>query len=248
VFTFIVDHKLSVVEVVLGLMRWSKVLGSYPRETHYFYSVFLVFLLVGPVPLKKLERTSVQIFFWSNHETGLVFKTMLKPKMMLDFLGIFEFHKELYLQIPLTDIIKVYLYSKYMKDIITNKRKYILKLLILCLLIILLKKKMSEKRGDPQIPTIFSSIKNNYVKYALYDFGARVSVEPFSLCKKLDLDMLIPTEVSLQMAGKSTTTPLSICENASVMIANVQYMLNPTSSKNTKICNTCCLVALQKNA
>jgi hypothetical protein len=84
------------------------------------------------------------------------------------------------------------------------------------------KGKLPEKRGDPGIPTIPCSIKNNYVKYALCDLGAGVSVMPFSLYKKLDLDKLAPTEVSLQMADKSTAIPIGICENVPVMIANVQ--------------------------
>jgi hypothetical protein len=46
--------------------------------------------------------------------------------------------------------------------------------------------KMPEKRGDPGIPTIPCTINNNYVKYALCDLGARVSVMPFSLYYKLN--------------------------------------------------------------
>jgi hypothetical protein len=43
---------------------------------------------------------------------------------------------------------------------------------------------------------------------------------PFSLYKKLNLDKLVPTKVSLQMADKSTS--ISICENVFVMVANVK--------------------------
>jgi hypothetical protein len=45
---------------------------------------------------------------------------------------------------------------------------------------------------------------------------------PFSLYKKLNLDKLVPTEVSLQMADKSTAIPIGICEDVPVMIANLQ--------------------------
>jgi hypothetical protein len=41
-------------------------------------------------------------------------------------------------------------------------------------------------------------------KYALYDLGARVNVMPFSLYNKLNLDKLVSTKVSLQMADKCT--------------------------------------------
>ena len=59
-----------------------------------------------------------------------------------------------------------------------------------------------KKLGEPRIPTIPCSIKRNYVKTALCDLGASVSVMPFSLYKRLDLNKLTPTEISLQMADK----------------------------------------------
>ena len=67
-----------------------------------------------------------------------------------------------------------------------------------------------KKLGDLGIPTIPCSIKRNYVKTALCDLGAGVSVMHFSLSKRLDLNKLTPTEISLQMADKSTTIPIGI--------------------------------------
>ena len=64
--------------------------------------------------------------------------------------------------------------------------------------------KAPKKLGDPGIPTIPCSIKNNYVKTALCDLGAGVSVMPFSLYKRLDLDKLIPTDISLQKIGRAS--------------------------------------------
>src|ERR1044071_3571363 len=43
---------------------------------------------------------------------------------------------------------------------------------------------------------------------------------PFSLYKRLCLEKLIPTDISLQMADKSTTVPISICEDVPVEVAN----------------------------
>jgi hypothetical protein len=50
--------------------------------------------------------------------------------------------------------------------------------------------------------------------------GAGVSVMPFSLYKRLDLEKLVSTDISLQMADKSTTIPIGICENVPVQVAN----------------------------
>src|SRR4051812_2973368 len=80
--------------------------------------------------------------------------------------------------------------------------------------------KIPEKLGDPGIPTIPCSIKNNYVKTSLCDLGAGVSVMPFSLYKSLCLEKLIHTYISLQMADKSTTALIGICDDVPVEVAN----------------------------
>ena len=91
---------------------------------------------------------------------------------------------------------------------------------LLYLLIIPFNGKVPKKLGDPGIPTIPCSIKNNYVRTALCDLGAGVSVMPFSLYKRLQLENLIPTDISLQMADKSTTIPVGICEDVPVQVAH----------------------------
>ena len=127
--------------------------------------------------------------------------------------------KPLFLQIPLTDAIKLPPYSKYMKDIVSNKRKITNEEISTMLANYSFNGKVPKKLGDPDIPTIPCSIKNNYVKTALCDLGAGVSVMHFSLYKRLDLEKLIPTDISLQMADKSTTIPVCICEDVPVQVA-----------------------------
>ena len=43
---------------------------------------------------------------------------------------------------------------------------------------------------------------------------------PFSLYKRLYLEKLIQTDISLQMADKSTAIPVCICEDVPVQVAN----------------------------
>jgi hypothetical protein len=126
----------------------------------------------------------------------------------------------LFLQIPLTEAIKMPPYSKYMKDIVCNKRKIPTEEISTLLANYSFDGKVPEKLGDPGILTIPCSIKNNYVRTALCDLGARVSVIPFSLYKRLDLEKLISTDISLQMANKSATIPIGICEDVPVQVAN----------------------------
>ena len=47
---------------------------------------------------------------------------------------------------------------------------------------------------------------------------------PFSLYKRLDLNKLTPTEISLQMAHESTAIPIGICEDVPVVVANVTIL------------------------
>src|SRR4051812_26477299 len=126
----------------------------------------------------------------------------------------------LFLQIPLTDAIKLPPYSKYMKDIVTNKRKVRNEAISTMISNYSFSGKIPEKLGDLGIPTIPCSINNNYVKTALCDLGVGVSVVPFSLYKRLCLEKLIPTDISLQMSDKSTAVPIGICEDVPVEVAN----------------------------
>ena len=69
-------------------------------------------------------------------------------------------------------------------------------------------------------------MKGNYVRTALCDLGAGVSVMPLSLYRRPELDKLTPTEISLQMVNKSTTFPISICEDVPVVVANVTSLMD----------------------
>src|ERR1041385_5149435 len=137
-----------------------------------------------------------------------------------------EWMKPLFLQIPLTDAIKLPHYSKYMKDIVTNKRKFPNEAISTMLANYSFSGKIPEKLGDPGIPTIPCSIKNNYVKTALCDLGARVSVMPFYLYKILCLDKIIPTDISLQMAERLTAVPIGICEDVPVNVSNCLILID----------------------
>ena len=47
---------------------------------------------------------------------------------------------------------------------------------------------------------------------------------PFSLYRRLELNKLTPTEISLQMDDKSTTIPIGISEDVPVVVANVTIL------------------------
>ena len=47
---------------------------------------------------------------------------------------------------------------------------------------------------------------------------------PLSLYHRLGLNKLTPTEISLQMADKSTAIPVGICEDVPIVVANVTIL------------------------
>ena len=145
----------------------------------------------------------------------------LKKKDDEEFERFAEMLRPVFLRTRLTDILKMPPYAKYMKDIITNKRKIAEDEISSMLANYTFKDGVPKKLGDPGIPTIPCSIKKNYVKTALWDLGAGVSVTPLSLYKRLDLNKLTPTEISLEMADKSTAIPIGVCEHVPVVVANV---------------------------
>ena len=47
---------------------------------------------------------------------------------------------------------------------------------------------------------------------------------PFSLYRRLELNKFTHTEISLQMADKSTAIPIGICEDEPVVVANIAIL------------------------
>src|SRR3990170_2878189 len=136
-----------------------------------------------------------------------------------------EILRPVVLRTRLIDMLKMPPYAKYMKDIVTNKRKIPDAEISTMLANYSFEDGVPKKLGDPGIPTMPCSIKGNNVRTALCDLGAGVSVMPFSLYKRLDLNKLTPTEISLQMADKSTAIPIGICEDVPVDVYYATFFL-----------------------
>ncbi|KAI4972143.1 hypothetical protein ZWY2020_003068 [Hordeum vulgare] len=149
-----------------------------------------------------------------------------KKKDDEDFERFVEMIIPVFLQMRLTDMLKMSLYAKYMKDIVTNKRRIPEVQISTMLANYTFKGGTPKKLGDPGVPTIPCSIKGNYVRTALCDLGVGVSVMPLSLYRRLELDKLTPTKISLQMADKSTAFPIDICEDVPVVVANVTILID----------------------
>ncbi|KAL5578061.1 hypothetical protein UlMin_019760 [Ulmus minor] len=96
-------------------------------------------------------------------------------------------------------------YVKFMKDVLTNKRKLgefeTVALTNECSL--LLQTKIPPKLKDPGSFTLPCSIGNTYCGRALCDLGASINLMPMSVFKQLGIGNARPTTVTLKLADHS---------------------------------------------
>ncbi|GJS57510.1 reverse transcriptase domain-containing protein [Tanacetum coccineum] len=84
-------------------------------------------------------------------------------------------------------------------------------------------KKLPEKLGDPRkflIPCNFPEIDECL---ALADLGASINLMPLSIWRKLSLPELIPTQMILVLADRSTTRPIGIAKDVFVKVGKFHF-------------------------
>ncbi|XP_022157836.1 uncharacterized protein LOC111024449 [Momordica charantia] len=111
-------------------------------------------------------------------------------------------------------------YAKFLKDIITRKKKlgeYETVALTECSSNVF-KSKMSPKLKDPGSFTIPCSIGGKDVGRALCDLRASINLMPLSIFKKLEIGKASPTTVTLQLADRSITKPEGKIEDVLVKV------------------------------
>ena len=59
---------------------------------------------------------------------------------------------------------------------------------------------------------------------ALCDLGSSINLMPLSFYRKLDVDSIRPTSITLQMADRSTTTPMRIVEDVLVRVGEFIFL------------------------
>jgi hypothetical protein len=123
---------------------------------------------------------------------------------------------------PLLDALQVPTYSRYFKDILTNKYDIAtlgvdhVKMSEQCSAAIA---NGLEKQKDPGCPTIPCSIGSFKFEKALCDLGASVSVMPRDVFENLCLP-LAPTGMCLELGGNSIRYPLGIAEDVPVKVGH----------------------------
>ena len=130
-----------------------------------------------------------------------------------------EMIEKIHVSVPLMDVLHVPSYTKYIKNIINNKRPLpsmeVIKLMEECSTAIL---NRLPKKKDPGCPTISCSIGIQYFDQALCDLGDSVSVMLKAVFDKLNLTELTPTPMMLQLADLIVRYSAGITKYISVKI------------------------------
>ena len=106
-------------------------------------------------------------------------------------------------------------YAKFMKDILSRKRKFVeegvVSLTVTCNAVI--KRSLPKKMQDPGNFTIPCTIGNYERGKALCDIRASINLMPLSVVKRLSLGELAPTAMTLQMVDRTLAQPEGILED-----------------------------------
>ncbi|GJR70044.1 reverse transcriptase domain-containing protein [Tanacetum coccineum] len=137
-----------------------------------------------------------------------------------------EIFQELHFELSLADaLLHMPKFASMFKSLLNNKEKMfdLAKTPVNdnCSAVIL--KKLPEKLGDPAkflIPCDFPEIVECL---ALADLGASINLMPLSIWKKLSLPKLIPIQMILELADRSTTIPSGIAEDIFVKVGKFHF-------------------------
>lgn len=120
------------------------------------------------------------------------------------------------------------LYTKFLKDLLTRKGKYINNESIMvegnCSPVILTI--LPQKFKDPGSVTIPWSIGDVLVGKTLIDLGASINLMPFSMCWRIRNLRIAPTRMTLQLANHSITRPYGVVEDVLVKVCQFTFLVD----------------------
>ncbi|GKC43982.1 reverse transcriptase domain-containing protein, partial [Tanacetum coccineum] len=135
--------------------------------------------------------------------------------------------KQLHLEIRLKDaLIEMPKFNKWLSSLLRNKEKLeeiaITTVNAECSAIIM--NKVPEKLEDPGKFLITCALQELNRTSALADSGASINLLPYSIYKKLRLEALTPTRMTLELANRSITHPMGIAEDVVVRVDSFTFL------------------------
>ena len=137
--------------------------------------------------------------------------------------------KKIKINIPFSEALtQIPHYAKFMKDILSKKRKIIdeglVSLTTTCSAVI--QKSLLEKMQDLGSFTIPCKIGDFEMGKALCDFGSSINFMPLSMVKRLSLGELTPTAMTLEMADKTLAHPVGILEDVLIKVGKFIFLVD----------------------
>ncbi|GKB25336.1 reverse transcriptase domain-containing protein, partial [Tanacetum coccineum] len=151
-----------------------------------------------------------------------------KPKPLIPYPSKFvEIFRELHFELSFADaLLHMLKFASMFKSLLNNKEKLfdLAKTPVNenCSAVIL--KKLPKKLRDPGkflIPCDFPELVECL---ALADLGASINLMPLSIWKQLSLPELTPTQMILELADRSTTSPSGIAEDVFVKVGKFHFL------------------------
>ncbi|GJX27204.1 reverse transcriptase domain-containing protein [Tanacetum coccineum] len=135
--------------------------------------------------------------------------------------------KQLRLEIGLKDaLVEMPKFNKWLSSLLRNKEKLeeiaITTVNAECSAIIM--NKVPEKLEDPRKFLIPCALQELDRTSALADSGASINLLPHSIYKKLGLEALTPTRMTLELANRSITHPMGIAEDVVVRVDGFTFL------------------------
>jgi hypothetical protein len=142
---------------------------------------------------------------------------------------ILEVFKQVQINIPFLDAIQqIPSYAKFLKDLITVKRKTNVpkKAFMTEQVSSILQCKLLVKYKDPECPTIICMIRFSQIERALLDLRASVNLLPYSVYLQLGLGELKPISMTLQLANRSVKIPQGIIEDVLIKVDKFYFSVD----------------------
>ncbi|XP_023748211.1 uncharacterized protein LOC111896453 [Lactuca sativa] len=130
------------------------------------------------------------------------------------------------INIPLLDAIKqIPRYSKFLKDMCTNKRKFKAneKIQVNANVFAVIQKKLPPKCKDPGMFAIPCTIGDLHVKSAMLDLGVSINVMLYSVFQSLNVGPLEGTRVINQLADRSSVSLRGVLEDVLVQVNQLVF-------------------------
>ncbi|XP_016195263.1 uncharacterized protein LOC107636255 [Arachis ipaensis] len=134
-----------------------------------------------------------------------------------------EIFKKLEINIPLAETSEqMPLYTKFLKELITKKRSWQEKKTVLLTqeYSAIIQKGLPPKLKNPGSFLIPCTIGNMAIDKSLCDLGASINLMPLAMMKKLMIEEVKPTRISLQLVDRSLKIPNGVVENLLVKVEN----------------------------